>query len=118
LPSAARAGMSFCIIPVDGCELFGPDGKSRQMAESFFVTISNLDGIIPVDGYKSWVTAKLPDGIIPIDGQIPVNCCESRVKIKLSKWLCKNHDSCASAGSPIDLVSAAGSVRVPQDLIS
>src|SRR5664280_2904438 len=40
------------------------------------------------------------------------------VKIKLSRWLGKNHDNCASARNPIDFVSAAGTVRVPQNLIS
>jgi len=36
------------------------------------------------------------------------------VKIKLSRWRCKNHDYCAKASSPIDIVSAAGLVKVPK----
>jgi len=36
------------------------------------------------------------------------------VKIKLSRWRCKNHDNGALASSPIDFVSAAGLVTVPK----
>ena len=38
--------------------------------------------------------------------------------IKLSKWGSKNHWSMRVSGSPIDFVSAAGSVKVPPDLIN
>jgi len=37
---------------------------------------------------------------------------------EISDDICKNHDSCASADSPIDSVSAAGSVRMQQNFIS
>ena len=40
------------------------------------------------------------------------------VKIKFSKLGSKNHWSMRVGGSPIDFVSAAGSVRVPPDLIN
>ena len=40
------------------------------------------------------------------------------VTIKLSKLGSKNHWSSCVGGSPIDFVSAAGSVQVPPDLIS
>jgi len=36
---------------------------------------------------------------------------------KLSKWRAKNKTSSASAGSPGDFVSVAGSVLVPQNII-
>ena len=43
--------------------------------------------------------------------------------IKLSRWLpiaigSKNHDNCASAGSPIDFVLGNETVKVPQNFIS
>jgi hypothetical protein len=40
------------------------------------------------------------------------------VTIKLSRWRAKTMTACASAGSPIDFVSVAGTVRASQDLIS
>ena len=40
------------------------------------------------------------------------------VTIKLSRWRAKTMTTRASARSPIDFVSDAGSVRVPQDFIS
>ena len=40
------------------------------------------------------------------------------VTIKFSKLGSKNHWSMRVGGSPIDFVSAAGSVRVPPDLIN
>ena len=40
------------------------------------------------------------------------------VKVYFISGKAKNAASCASAGSPIDFVSAAGLVTVPEDLIS
>jgi len=40
------------------------------------------------------------------------------VTIKFSKLGSKNHWSMSVGGSPIDFVSAAGSVKVPPDLLS
>jgi len=40
------------------------------------------------------------------------------VTIKLSRWVCKNHDTSASARSPIDFVPGDETVKVPQDFIS
>jgi hypothetical protein len=37
---------------------------------------------------------------------------------KVVKVACKNHDNCALACNPIDFVSVAGTVQLPQDLIS
>jgi hypothetical protein len=58
------------------------------------------------------VTRSCPDGVVPISGQ-DLSCHDKVVKVT-----CKNHDNCASAGSPIDSVSAAGSVQLAQDFIS
>ena len=46
--------------------------------------------------------------------KVPVSGQDFCVTIKLSWWQCKNHDNGASAGSPIDFVSAAGVVTVPK----
>jgi hypothetical protein len=46
--------------------------------------------------------------IVWVDGQ-KVSC-----QGEINKWRCKNHDSSASAGSPIDFVSAAELVMVYQ----
>jgi hypothetical protein len=40
------------------------------------------------------------------------------VKVYIISGKAKNAASCASAGSPIDFVSAAGLVTVPKDMIS
>jgi hypothetical protein len=49
---------------------------------------------------------------VPIDGR-ELSCHDEIVKVASEK-----QGTRASAGSPIDFVSAAGSVRVPQDIIS
>jgi hypothetical protein len=49
---------------------------------------------------------------VPIDGS-EVTCHDEIVSVTSKK-----QGTSASAGSPIDLVSAAGTVRMPQDLIS
>jgi len=49
---------------------------------------------------------------VQIDGS-EVSCHDEKVSVTSKK-----HDTRASAGSPIDFVSAAGTVQVPQDLIS
>jgi len=48
----------------------------------------------------------------------PGKCCEVSCHDELYKRRAKNAASCASAGSPIDFVSDAGFVRVPQDFIN
>ena len=48
----------------------------------------------------------------------PGKCCEVTCHGELYKRRAKNAASCASAGSPLDFVSDAGFVRVPQNLIS
>ena len=53
-----------------------------------------------------------PDGVVPISGQ------DLSRHDKVVKVARKNHDNCASACNPIDFVSAAGTVREQQDLIS
>jgi hypothetical protein len=48
----------------------------------------------------------------------PGKCCEVTCQGELYKRRAKNAASCASAGSPIDFVSHAGFVRVPQNFIN
>jgi len=48
----------------------------------------------------------------------PGKCCEVSCHGELYKRRAKNAASCASAGSPIDFVSHAGFVRVPQNFIN
>jgi len=54
--------------------------------------------------------------IICLDGtksrQVDDNCL---VMIKLSRWVSKNHDTWASADSPIDFVPAAGTSHSYRD---
>jgi hypothetical protein len=75
LPTAARAGMSFCTILVDGHKF-----------------------LVQMQSPGRWLKVLLSrqncrDGIIRVDGRIPVDGSESRVTVTLSKWLCKNRDS-------------------------
>ena len=84
MPPAARAGMSFCTIPVNGWELLVQMESPGRWLKVSMSRQSCLDGIIPVDGSEFWVTVKLPDGIIPVDGRIPVDGAEFRVTVKLS----------------------------------
>jgi hypothetical protein len=48
----------------------------------------------------------------------PGDGCEILGQDEIVQMASKKQGTSASAGSPIDFVSAAGSVRVPQDLIS
>jgi hypothetical protein len=62
---------------------------------------------VQIDGRKF----SRPDGtVLTAESRLMGRICP--VTVKLSKWLCKNHDNGASACSPIDFVSVAGFVSV------
>jgi hypothetical protein len=50
--------------------------------------------------------------------QVPINGSELLCHDEIVPMTSKKQDTRTSAGSPIDFVSAAGSVQVPQDFIS
>jgi len=75
---------------------------------------------VPVDGRK---VLGHDEAVLTVTS--PGNGCEFWVKMKQSRWRAKNKaparlpsPKAGSAGSPIDFVSEAGSVRVPQGFIS
>jgi len=50
--------------------------------------------------------------------QVPIDVSDMSCHDKIVLMASKNHDNGALASSPIDFVSAAGSVQAPKDLIS
>ncbi len=50
--------------------------------------------------------------------QVPINGSDVLCHDEIVKMASKKQGTCASAGSPIDFVSAAELVRVPQNIIS
>ena len=50
--------------------------------------------------------------------QVPIDGCELSCQDETVQMASKKQDTSASAGSPIDFVSVAGTVRVAQDLTS
>ena len=68
---------------------------------------------VPVGGRKFLVTIKLSKRY-----QVPIDGCKLSCHDEIVQMASKKQGTRASAGSPIDFVSAAGLVKVPQDLIS